>query len=72
MHQESDFVVLSIPELNFDTITYSNILFVDGQEKTLEASLPFDTYFSGSTDDDNKIGVRLRTDPILPIKGISL
>lgn len=68
--QESDFVALSIPELNFDTITYSNILFVDGQEKTLEASLPLTrTFFGINWSDDNKIGVRLGTYPILANKG---
>ncbi|HMZ25305.1 MAG TPA: hypothetical protein PLG24_10190, partial [Saprospiraceae bacterium] len=61
---------LSIPELNFDTITYSNILFVDGQEKTLEASLPLTrTFFGINWSDDNKIGVRLGTYPILANKG---
>ncbi len=68
--EESDFVWISIPELKFDTTSYTSVLFVDGAEKSLEASLPLTrTFFGINWSDDNKPGVRLGTYSVMSNKG---
>jgi len=45
--EESDFIRVKIPDLNYDTTAYTNVLFENNKMKTLEASLPINPPFFG-------------------------
>lgn len=45
--EENDYITISIPELGYDTTTYTNVIFLNDVSKTLEASLPLDPPFFG-------------------------
>jgi len=56
--EEKDYVRVRIEDLNFDTTTYTNVLFTDNLTKTLEASLPLNPPFIGiSWSENNQTGV---------------
>lgn len=68
--EEKDFVDISIPAINFDTVAYNNIVFTDGETKTLEASLPLSPAFFGISWSTGGVkGVPAGTYDLLPNKG---